>query len=97
MNNLKNNAFFVLNEYSNLISLNQPKQNLSEYTDAKYREGRDKSNKLTYHSPQDVINIIGNCEIIDLKDNQKKKLVNVCSQMATNNFKNFYFMILFVR
>ena len=74
VNNLKNNAFFVLNEYSNLISLNQPKQNLSEYTDAKYREGRDKSNKLTYHSPQDVINIIGNCEIIDLKDNQKKKI-----------------------
>jgi len=74
VNNLKNNAFFVLNEYSNLISLNQAKQNLSAYTDAKYREGRDKSNKLTYHSPEDVINIIANCEIIDLKDNQKKKI-----------------------
>jgi len=73
-NGLKNNAFFVLNEYSNLISLNQPSQNLFEYTDAKYREGRDINNKLTYHNPLDVINIIGNCEIIDLKNNQKKKI-----------------------
>jgi hypothetical protein len=74
VNNLKNNAFFVLNEYSNLISLNQPNENLFEYTDAKYREGRDMNNKLTYHSPQDVIHIIANCEVIDLKDNQKKKI-----------------------
>jgi hypothetical protein len=73
VNGLKNNAFFVLNEYSNLISLNQPSQNLIEYTDAKYREGRDINNKLT-HSPKDVINIIANCEVIDLKDNRKKKI-----------------------
>jgi hypothetical protein len=45
-----------------------------EYTNAKYREGRDINNNLTYHNPLDVINIIENCEIIDLKDNQKKKI-----------------------
>jgi len=73
-NGLKNNAFFVLNESSNLISLNQPNQNLFEYTNAKYREGRDINNNLTYHNPLDVINIIEDCEIIDLKDNQKKKI-----------------------
>ena len=73
-NGLKNNAFFVLNEYLNLISLDQPSQNLFEYTDAKYREGRDIDNKLTFHTPQDVIKIIANCEIIDLKDNRKKKI-----------------------
>jgi hypothetical protein len=73
-NGLKNNAFFVLNEFSNLISLNKPNQNLLEYTNAKYREGRDINNNLTYHNPLDVINIIKNCEIIDLKDNQKKKI-----------------------
>ena len=58
----------------NFISLNKPSQNLFEYTNAKYREGRNINNNLTYHNPLEVINIIENCEIIDLKDNQKKKI-----------------------
>ena len=74
VNDLKNNAFFVLNEYLNLISLNPPKKNLCNYTNAKYREGRDIEGKLTYHSPYDVMNIIKNCEVFDLKDNQIKKV-----------------------
>jgi hypothetical protein len=74
VNDLKNNAFFVLNEYLKLISLDPPKENLLEYTSAKYREGRDIKGKLTYHSPDDVINIIKNCEVFDLKDKQIKKI-----------------------
>jgi hypothetical protein len=74
VNDLKNNAFFVLNEYLKLISLKPPKKNLLEYTRAKYREGRDIKGKLTYHSPDDVINIIKNCEVFDLKDKQIKKI-----------------------
>lgn len=74
VNDLKNNAFFVLNEYLELISLNPPKENLLEYTRAKYREGRDIKGKLTYHSPDDVINIIKNCEVFDLKDKQIKRI-----------------------
>jgi hypothetical protein len=63
-----------LNEYLKLISLKPPKKNLLEYTRAKYREGRDIKGKLTYHSPDDVINIIKNCEVFDLKDKQIKKI-----------------------
>lgn len=74
VNDLKNNAFFVLNEYLKLVSLNPPKENLLEYTRAKYREGRDIKGKLTYHSPDDVINIIKNCEVFDLKNKQIKKI-----------------------
>lgn len=74
VNDLKNNAFFVLNEYVKLVSLNPPKENLLEYTRAKYREGRDIKGKLIYHSPDDVINIIKNCEVFDLKDKQIKKI-----------------------
>ena len=64
----------TMDEYLNLISLNPPKKNLLDYTSAKYREGRDIEGKLTYHSPYDVMNIIKNCEVFDLKDNQIKKV-----------------------
>ena len=74
VNDLKNNAFFVLNEYLKLLSLNPPKENLLEYTRAKYREGIDIKGKLTYHSPDDVINIIKNCEVFDLKNKQIKRI-----------------------
>jgi hypothetical protein len=76
VNELKNNAFFIIKEYLNLISLNPPEKNLSIYTNARYREGRNTNYELTYHNPEDVINIIANCEVIDLKDNQKKKIAD---------------------
>jgi hypothetical protein len=74
VNELKNNAFFVLSEYLNLISLYTPQKDLSIYTNAKYREGRDRKYKLTFGNPEDAINIIKNCNVIDLHDNQKKKI-----------------------
>ena len=73
VNDLKNNAFFVQDEYIDLISLNLPIiSKLEAYTNANYREGRNKENSLNYLDPKNVLKKISDCCVIDLKDNSEK-------------------------
>ena len=52
-NLFRNNAFFINFDYRNSLSLNFPKRdNLKIYTDAKFRESRDKNNNLNLVDPE---------------------------------------------
>ena len=66
-NLFRNNAFFINFDYRNSLSLNFPKRdNLKIYTDAKFRESRDKNNNLNLVDPERVLLEIQDCEVVDL-------------------------------
>lgn len=74
-NDLRNNAFFVSNDYIDKIKLKKPNlENLFEFTNATYRESRDESGNLTLIEPKKILRKIEDCEVIDLKRN---KLVRI--------------------
>ena len=61
----RNNAFFINFDYRNSLSLNFPKRdNLKIYTDAKFRESRDKNNNLNLVDPERVLLEIQDCEVL---------------------------------
>jgi len=66
-----NNAFFIKNFFLKKINkiLKEKKIYLS-----KYRESRNKEEKLTYLNRHRSLKLIGNKIVIDLKDNKKKKI-----------------------
>ena len=74
-NNLFNNAFFILEEYFENINLNKiNSNNLKKFTEANYKEAKKLNVKRN-----EILNIIGNCEIIDLSDNNKLKRISELS------------------
>ena len=63
---LRSNAFFIKNEFKNLLSLEDiDTSNLKDYTNAHFRE--NKVNNLNYTEPAENINIIGECKVFNLK------------------------------
>ena len=69
------NAFFVSKKYINKIGLKIPKnKDLKKYVDSNIRESRSKNNLLSYLSGSKKIQIIKDCEIIDLSKKTPKRL-----------------------
>ena len=69
------NAFFVSKKYINKIGLRIPKnKDLKKYVDSNIRESRAKNNLLSYLSGKKKIQIIKDCEIIDLSKKTPKRL-----------------------
>ena len=69
------NAFFVSKKYINKIGLRIPKnKDLKKYADSNIRESRTKNNLLSYLSGKKKIQIIKDCEIIDLSKKTPKRL-----------------------
>ena len=67
---LRSNAFFIKNEFKNLLSLEDiDTSNLKDYTNAHFRE--NKVNNLNYTEPAENINIIGECKVFNLKTNKR--------------------------
>ena len=74
-NEFRNNAFFVSNEHISNIKLKIPNiQNLEEFTDATFKESRNKDGNLSLIEPKKILNKIRNCEVINLKNNQLVKI-----------------------
>ena len=74
-NALKNNAFFVQKFYQNNfeeIYKNINLDDLKKFTDYKFRESRNKKNNLTYLNPMQQIELIRECEVVDLSSNHEK-------------------------
>jgi hypothetical protein len=71
-NSLKNNAFFINNDYKKDIYFPNIKiKDLNFYTDSNIRESRTKAGKLNFLSGQNKLNEIRDCEVIDLKNINK--------------------------
>ena len=72
-NLFRNNAFFINEDFKNDLSIKIPdSQNLFKFTNANFRESRDLNYKLTLISPENVINKIGDCKIVDLSDEKQE-------------------------
>ena len=68
------NAFFVSKKYISKIGLRIPKnKDLKKYVDSNIRESRSKNNLLNYLSGDKKIQIIKDCEIIDLSKKAPKR------------------------
>ncbi len=75
-NELLNNGFFIANEYLNNISLEKiDTKDLTEFTNAKYMDSRDKFGQLNYINTSKIIDEIENCEIVDISDDEKIKKI----------------------
>ena len=70
-NSLKNNAFFINNDYKRYLFSKHKNQDLNFYTDSNIRESRTKAGKLNFLSGQNKLNEIKSCEVIDLKNINK--------------------------
>lgn len=69
VNNLKNNAFFVIENlaiYFNKVINSLDLDNLKSYTDCKFMESRDKNNKLQYLSKNQEFDLLKETEVQDL-------------------------------
>ncbi len=76
-NSTRNNAFFISEEFKQSEYFPNIKiKDLDYYTDFNYRESRDKNNKLTYISGKSCIKEIKECNVVDLKDNNKIKKIS---------------------
>ena len=72
------NAFFVQNDYVNLINIKLPNQNdLFNHTNSNIRESRDKDGNLNYLSGSERIKNIFECEVFDLNENKIVKIQNL--------------------
>lgn len=77
VNRLRNNAFFINEDFSkekyfkNLSILS-----LNECTNANFSESRDKNGNLNFLRKEQKIELIKNCEVVNLKD-KKNKLVKI--------------------
>jgi hypothetical protein len=78
VNSMKNNAFFINNDFSDCfktIVVNR-KNNLYEYTNHNFMESRDKKNNLTFLKPKQQIELIKECKVVDLSS-KNEKLVTI--------------------
>jgi hypothetical protein len=74
-NSLRNNAFFIKNELINLLSLDSvDTSNLKNFTNARFRENKSKTNKLELSSPDENLNIIQYCKVLNLKNDKIYKI-----------------------
>ena len=74
-NSLKNNAFFVsndfpMNQYFKKLEL----ESLGYYVDSNVRESRDITGNLNYLSGEKKLNEILDCEVVDISDDINKKI-----------------------
>lgn len=76
INEIKNNAFFIQNNFSDLFNLEND-LSLSFCTSTNIRESRNQENKLTYLPIHRSKNLIKDCEVFDLKDNSIKKISQI--------------------
>ena len=82
-NTLKNNAFFINEDYplkDYFINFNEIDYlDLETYTDSNFSESRDRSGKLNYLRGKSRLEEIKECEIIDFSDNNGtlKKIKNI--------------------
>ncbi len=68
-NSLKNNAFFINDEYKKEIYFpNIKTKDLNFYTDSNIRESRSKTGKLNFLSGKNKLNEIKDCEVINFKN-----------------------------
>jgi hypothetical protein len=75
VNQLKNNAFFVIDDFENEFTkiINKIDQNdLSIFTENEFMESRDKKGNLSFIEKKKQIHEIKDCEVIDLKTSEKK-------------------------
>jgi len=72
------NAFFVQNDYIDLIKIKFPDlEDLSYHTNSNIRESRDKNGNLNYLSGSDRIKSIFECEVFDLNEHKINKIQNL--------------------
>ncbi len=72
-NLFRNNAFFVNNDFIDMLSIKIPDtQNLNRFTDAQFRESRNQNNRLNLIPPKDILKEIKDCEVVDLKYDRNK-------------------------
>lgn len=72
-NLFRNNAFFINQDFKDHLSLNIPDDSkLDNFTDFRFREGRDINNKLSYIDPKNVLKEIKDCKIVDLSVSETK-------------------------
>ena len=76
VNEIKNNAFFVNNDFSDFFNL-ENNLSLSFCTNANIRESRNQSNILTFLPINQSKNLIKDCEVFDLKSNSIKKISQI--------------------
>ena len=74
-NSLRNNAFFIKNELINLLSWDSIDiSKLKNFTNARFRENKSKTNKLKLSSPDENLTIIQDCKVLNLKNNKIYKI-----------------------
>ena len=74
-NSLRNNAFFIKNEYLNQLPLDKIDiNNLNNFTNARYRENRNKDGKLLLTNPDQNLKVIKDCNVLNLKTNKICKI-----------------------
>jgi hypothetical protein len=74
-NSLRNNAFFVQANLVNLLSLDHIDiSKIKNFTNARFREYRNKENKLQLTTPDLNLEIIKECEVLNLKTNKICKI-----------------------
>lgn len=78
-NSLRNNAFFVSNEFSNqkyFSKLETQTSKIKNHTNSLIRESRDIKGNLNYLPIRERLNEIKNCEIIDFSDGGSLKKIS---------------------
>ena len=74
-NQFRCNAFFVNKDYIKMINVKIPDQNnIDEFVNSYFRESRDKEGNLNYLDKKDILEIIKDCEVIDLNSGIDKKI-----------------------
>ena len=74
-NSVRNNAFFVSNDYPiDRYFKNLKIEDINYYVDSNIRESRDIKGNLNYLSGKNKLKEIYNCEVIDLSSNLEKKV-----------------------
>jgi hypothetical protein len=76
VNEIKNNAFFINNDFSDLFNLDN-NLSLDFCTSSNIQEAFNKKQQHTYLPINEARNLIKDCEVFDLKDNSIKKIRNI--------------------
>lgn len=79
-NLMRNNAFFIQKKLIKKISVKKIfSKNLEKFTDANFRESRNKKGELNYLNKENILKEIKNCLVVDLstKSRQIKKILKL--------------------
>lgn len=81
-NSLRNNAFFVKREYLKVLAIEKvDTSNLKNFTNARYRENRDYNGKLMLTNPNKNIEVMKDCEVVNLETNK----ICTIKELISNN------------